>query len=300
MKAVLFITIAWLCFMPGCQQNNAKGTSLTKIEDPLEEKGNQLANNFEVLINPAGKTVETRIRAPQGFERIGVAENSFANYLRQLPLKSHHANVLLYNGCIKENHGIYDAVVDLKIGNKNLHQCADAVIRLRAEYLYRQKRFDKIHFNFTNGFRVDYSEWMKGNRVVVQGLKTYWTHTHSPANTYQDFWDYLEMVFSYAGTLSLAKELESVNIDDLQIGDVFIQGGSPGHAIIVVDLAINPQNNKKIFLLAQSYMPAQEIQILKNPNNKKLSPWYSADFSDVLETPEWVFYKTHPKRFPER
>ena len=186
-------------------------------------------------------------------------------------------------------------MVDLKIGNKNLHQCADAVIRLRAEYLYQQKQLDKIHFNFTNGFRADYAEWMKGNRVVVQGNKTYWTHTHSPANTYQDFWDYLEVVFSYAGTLSLAKELESVNIDDLQIGDVFIQGGSPGHAIIVVDLAINPQNNEKIFLLAQSYMPAQEIQILKNPNNRELSPWYSADFGDVLKTPEWIFYKTQPE-----
>jgi hypothetical protein len=297
MKTSLFIASAWLFFLPGCRQNAAPGQPLTKIADTQIATWNQPANFFEELINPAGKTVESRIRVPQGFTRMGVAENSFANYLRQLPLKPHGANVLLYNGSIKENNGIYDAVVDLAIGNKNLQQCADAVMRLRAEYLFQQKQFNKIHFNFTNGFRVDYAEWMKGKRVVVQGNKTYWAHTHEPANTYRNFWEYLEMVFSYAGTRSLAKELEPVNIADLQIGDVFIQGGSPGHAIIVVDLASNRQNNKKIFLLAQSYMPAQEIQILKNPHGGERSPWYGADFGDVLETPEWTFYKTDLKRF---
>jgi len=299
MKITLFIAITFLCFLPGCRPNAAPGQPLPKMEDNLLETGPQPANNLAELINPDGKTVESRIRTPQGFERIGVAEDSFAGYLRQLPLKPHGAKVLLYNGRIKENDGIYDAVVDLKIGNKNLHQCADAVIRLRAEYLYQQKQFDKIHFNFTNGFRADYVEWMKGNRVVIQGNKTGWVHNHSPANAYQDFWNYLEVVFSYAGTLSLAKELKAVRMDDLRIGDVFIQGGSPGHAIVVIDLAIHPQTNEKVFLLAQSYMPAQEIQILKNPNSRERSPWYSTVFGDVLITPEWTFYKTDLKRFAE-
>ncbi|MCH8317342.1 MAG: hypothetical protein IIA88_02400, partial [Bacteroidetes bacterium] len=69
--------------------------------------------------------------------------------------------------------------------------------------------------------------------------------------------------------------------------------------IIVVDLAVNPKTNEKIFLLAQSYMPAQEIQILKNPNNDKISPWYSVNFGEELETPEWTFNKTDLKRFEE-
>jgi hypothetical protein len=279
------------------QQDTAPGRPLTKIEASRIEAENQPANNSESLIDPAGTTVEGRIRTPPGFERVQAAEGSFALYLRRLPLKPHGAKVLLYNGGIKENNGVYDAVVDLKIGNKNLHQCADAVIRLRAEYLYQRKQFDKIRFNFTNGFRVDYADWMQGKRVMVQGNKTCWKQTHDPANTYQDFWNYLEVVFRYAGTLSLARELEPVSMDDLQIGDVFIQGGSPGHAIIVVDLARNPQNNKKIFLLAQSYMPAQEIQILRNPNHREPSPWYAASFGGILKTPEWIFNKTDLKRF---
>jgi hypothetical protein len=51
----------------------------------------------------------------------------------------------------------------MEIGNKDLHQCADAVMRLRAEYLWNEERYDKIHFNFTNGFRVDYTKWIEGS-----------------------------------------------------------------------------------------------------------------------------------------
>ena len=249
------------------------------------------------LLNPHGKTIEKRFLNPNGYRRINTLANSFEHYLRNLPLKPNDSNVKYFNNNIKENHNIYDAVIDLDIGNKNLHQCADAVIRLKAEYLWQQKEFDKIHFNFTNGFQVDYSEWMKGKRIVVNGNITHWEQKKSPSKAYDDFWEYLEIVFMYAGTLSLSKELKSVNVSELNIGDVFIQGGSPGHAIIVVDLAINPKNNQKVFLLAQSYMPAQEIQILKNPNDEKLSPWYSAGFGTVLNTPEWTFYSDDLKRF---
>ena len=238
-----------------------------------------------------------RFAVPPGFERLPVAPNSFAQYLRHLPLKPPGSKVHLYDGREKANAGVYAAVVDLPIGQKNLHQCADAVIRLRAEYLWRTGQFDQIHFNLTNGFRVDYNRWRKGERVKVVGNQTSWEQKTTPSNTYATFWAYLEFVFTYAGTLSLSKELPSVPLSTLQIGDVFIQGGSPGHAIIVVDIAIN-KAGKKVFLLAQSYMPAQEIQILKNPQNADLSPWYSENFGEILPTPEWTFAARDLKRFP--
>lgn len=72
-----------------------------------------------------------------------------------------------------------------------------------------------------------------------------------------------------------------------------------GHAVIVVDVAIYPQTGKKVFLLTQSYMPAQQIQILVNPANRGLSPWYELSDNDEgkLYTPEWVFEKKDLKRF---
>lgn len=251
----------------------------------------------DTIVFSAGKTIEQRFLVPKGFERKMATENTFGYYLRNLPLKEDGSRVLFFDGNPKEKENVYDAVVDLPIGNKDLHQCADAVMRLRAEYLWNQKRYDEIHFNLTNGFRVDYSEWMKGKRIAVNGNKTSWVQSTSASNTYKDFWKYMELVFTYAGTLSLSKELKSSEISKLEIGDVFIRGGSPGHAVIVVDVAINPDNNKKIFLLAQSYMPAQEIQILKNPNDANISPWYSDDFGETLVTPEWEFKKEELKRF---
>jgi len=249
------------------------------------------------FINPAGKTIDTRFTPPEGFNRVKLDESSFAYYLRNLPLKEHGATVKYFDGREKISNHVYDAVVNLPIGNKDLHQCADAIMQVRARYLYKQNRKDEIQFTFTNGFVASYANWMEGNRIIVNGNNVQWKKTTSFADTEQTFWKYLETIFTYAGTLSLSKELKAKEIANLQIGDVWIQGGSPGHAVIVVDLVQRSSDGKKLFLLAQSYMPAQEIQILKNPTNAALSPWYEADFSNSLQTPEWTFQKGNLKGF---
>ncbi len=272
-------------------------TSLQSCSQEKENKQNTETKNKTAYINPDGVTIETRFNVPEGYKRIEVIPGSFGQYLRQLPLKPHGTEVKFFDGSIKENNNIYDAVINLEIGDKDLHQCADAIMRLRAEYLWNKEEYDKIHFNFTNGFRVDYSEWMKGKRISVKGNKTSWVRKYAPSNSYEDFWDYLEIIFMYAGTLSLEKELESSDVSELKTGDIFIKGGSPGHAVIVVDMAVNPNTNEKIFLLAQSYMPAQELQVLKNPSDENLSPWYSVNFGEELKTPEWKFSKSHLKKF---
>lgn len=248
------------------------------------------------LINPEGKTLVERIKVPKEFERIQTQTNSFGYYLQNLPLKPHGSKVKYYDGRTKHND-VYDAVVDMDIGDKNLQQCADAVIRLYAEYLYEQKRYDDIHFNFTNGFRADYSKWIQGYRISVNNNDVKWVKQTGNSSDYNTFRKYLDMVFTYAGTLSLSQELETVRVDDMEIGDVFIQGGSPGHCIIVVDMAENKSTGEKLFMVAQSYMPAQDIQILKNPNSEQLSPWYSLNFGEKLITPEWTFNKGDLKRF---
>jgi hypothetical protein len=242
-------------------------------------------------------TIQQRFQLPQGFVREEESKTSFDFFLRNLPLKPLGSNVLYFDATIKKNQNVYEAVVDLPIGKQDLHQCADAVMRLRADYFYSQKQYDKIHFNFTNGFRADFSKWAAGYRIAIKGNKTSWVKTAKPSDSYETYWKYLEQVFMYAGTASLEKELKPVNVLDIKIGDVFIKGGFPGHAVIVVDIAVNPKNNQKIMLLAQSYMPAQEIQILKNPNNNSLSPWYAVDFGTSLKTPEWTFSSSQLKRF---
>ena len=53
-------------------------------------------------------------------------------------------------------------------------------------------------------------------------------------------------------------------------------------------------------MLAQSYMPAQQTQVLVNKANKEISPWYRLD--DVKKagkmiTPQWTFELDELKRF---
>jgi len=259
-------------------------------------KGDQPSIGEEQTVNQEGNSILLRFNTPKGFERTVIEPSEFGSYLRNLPLKPVGAAVHLFDGSVKWNHGVYEAVVDLPIGKKDLHQCADAVMRLRAEYLWQQKRYNEIHFHFTNGFDVPYEKWQNGYRVVIHGNKTSWTTTaQSPSNTHADLWNYMETIFMYAGTLSLSRELKVADERTLQIGDVFIQGGSPGHAVIVVDMAENKQTGEKKFILAQSYMPAQELQILKNPKGNGV--WFSDRQLDPLETPEWTFERGSVKRF---
>ncbi len=238
-----------------------------------------------------------RFDPPAGYSRLGSDSASFAFWLQHLPLKPPGSKVKYYDGREKNKAGVYVAVADLPIGDRDLHQCADAVIRLRAEYLYDQNRYDEIQFHFTNGFLAEYSKWMEGYRIKVSGNEVSWAKSAEASKTPDSFWKYLETVFTYAGTLSLEKELKPVSVDEMQIGDVFIQGGSPGHAVIVVDMAESPVNGEKVFMLAQSYMPAQEIQVLQNRQNSGLSPWYELDFGPDLETPEWKFKASDLGRF---
>ncbi|MEO1262641.1 MAG: DUF4846 domain-containing protein [Bacteroidota bacterium] len=244
-----------------------------------------------------GKTIKNRFSVPAGYERIKFPENSFGNYLQTLPLKESGSAVMLFNGNKKFNQWAHAAVIDIDVGKRDLQQCADAVMRLRAEYLFQHKKYDEIMFHFVNGFNAEYKTWHSGHRISVSGNKVKWVASGSESSSYKSFRKYLNMVFAYAGTLSLAKELNAVPVSKMEIGDVFIQGGSPGHAVIVVDMAENKNTGEKIFMLAQSYMPAQDIHILKNPNNKKLSPWYKLNFGDELNTPEWDFSTNDLKSF---
>jgi hypothetical protein len=44
-------------------------------------------------------------------------------------------------------------------------------------------------------------------------------------------------------------------------------------------------------------MPAQEMHILKNLENGDGNPWYSINFGDRLNTPEWEFSRDQLMRF---
>lgn len=291
MKIIYFLSII-LFLLTGCNKEIDNSIQLQDSKPITQET----TNPGEKLINEDGNTIGERYFPPKGFERVEVSENSFGEFLRNQKLKPYGEKVLYYDGRVKNKSGVYDSVFDVDIGDRDLHQCADAVMLLRAEYLYSQGLYDKIHFKFVSGFKAEYSKWIEGYRIKVDGNNVSYYKATNSSNTYESFRKFMDMVFAYSGTLSLDKELESVQAEDMQIGDVFVIGGSPGHAVIVVDMAEN-ELGEKIFMLAQSYMPAQQTQLLINPNDKGISPWYRIKGDEQLVTPEWTFDWEKLKRF---
>ena len=249
----------------------------------------------------SSETLSERIPTPAGFSRMETSENgvgTYATWLRGVPLKSGKPPVRLYNGRIKSREDVHCAVININTGERDLQQCADAAIRLRAEYLYSQGYFDGISFNFTSGDTARYRDWINGLRPKVAGNKVTWGNRARPDSSYASFREYLDLVFMYAGSYSLGRDLQTVrNIEQMQIGDLFVQGGFPGHVIMVLDMAIDTATDGTLFLLAQGFTPAQDIHVLNNLNDPDLSPWYRLDDSPIIVTPEWRFKSTELMRF---
>ena len=125
-----------------------------------------------------------------------------------------------------------------------------------------------------------------------------WSKGAGGDERYASFRKYMDTVLVWAGKYSLERELVAVkSVRDVQAGDVIIRGGFPGHAVIVVDVAEMAATGERHVLLAQSYMPAQDIHVFKNLGNPALSPWYALEDGKPIETPEWLFPAGSLKRW---
>jgi Domain of unknown function (4846) len=236
------------------------------------------APGYAWQFSPGDETFARRIPPPPGFTRSAAAPDSWAAWLRGLPMKPANAPVLIYTGAQKWRQDVHVAVIDIDVGKRDLQQCADAIMRLRGEWLFASGRKRDIRFNDTEGKRLSFAARRDDG--------------------YVSFRKYMDYVFAYAGTYSLEHELKPAALADMQIGDVFVKGGFPGHAVLVADMTENAQTGEKRFLLVQSYMPAQEMHVLKNPAGTDGSPWYPAVFEGPLVTPERTFPEGALHRWP--
>jgi len=220
----------------------------------------------------------------------------FKDYSSRIPVLEEGSMVHLFNGQRKGNQSAQFAVLDISVGDKDLQQCADAVMRMHAEHLRATNEENEIAFDYTSGDRIPYNRWKNGERPIVNGNNVSWRSCSSCDNSYASFLDYMEAIYMYAGTASLEKELLNKPMASVEAGDVLIQGGFPGHAVMVMATASNEKGEKHM-LLAQSYMPAQQIHILNNPNDEDLSPWFEVK-DGAIATPEWTFHSNNLKAWP--
>lgn len=244
---------------------------------------------------PSGRRVKD-ISVPSGYKRVSYPSGSYQHWLQHLPLKESDPMITTYRGKVRRGQGIHYRIIDIDVGGSDLQQCADSVIRLYAEYLYSVGATGKIKFNFTSGDQVAFSRWKRGDRPVVRGNRVTWKKTGVVDGSYRSFREYLDVIFMYAGSLSLSREMGRAKRENIRPGDVFLRGGTPGHAVLVVDVAKNNRGDV-IFLLAQSDTPAQDVHILHNKKDSLLTPWYSIYGGGKLRIPRYTFKWSELRRF---
>ena len=308
-KITIPILIILICTLIGCASDRANNdiqkteiinqTPDTDINDAdispeventpevIEEESDDSETSEEkTLIDPDGGTLQTRILVPDGYERTPEEQASLGEFLRNYKVLPDKSPVLLFDGTVKPNdHAV--CVFDMYLSSNDLQQCADSVMRVYAEYMRSCGKEDKIAFHFVNGFLCDWNSYKNGKRIHVSGNDVTWADGGAISDSDDNFERYLETVYMYASTLSLDKESQPIELSDIQIGDIFIKGGSPGHVVMVADVC--EKDGKKAFLLAQGYMPAQQFHILTNEYHES-DPWYyEEEITYPFITPEYVF-----------
>ena len=211
--------------------------------------------------NPRNAATIGEIPLPAGYMRVAAEKGSFAAWLRALPLKERGAKVQVYQDREVANYQwLSAAVVDMPLLS-NDEQCADVCMRLRAEYLFSKRQYTQISFVALNGEKL----------------------TYTGGNNRKAFERYMRNVYGRCNTTSLRKTLPKRDLEDLQIGDVFVYPHRTvagknryGHAMMVVDMAVNKYNGKKIFLLIEGNTPARDMHILRNFNRFR-NPWFVLD-----------------------
>ena len=199
------------------------------------------------------------IPTPFGFARVEAPVGSYTEYLRSLPLRKRGTKVKLYTGGDANFQFLSTAVIDQNILS-NSEQCADATMRIRAEYLWQQKRYSEIGFYNVNGNRMNYTG----------------------GNSRKAFESYMRKVFGLCSTYSVYHETKPRDVLDVRPGDVLVyparQGMKYGHALIVVDVARN-SSGKVAIMCAEGNTPARNKHIVRNLNPLN-NPWFIFDGSE--------------------
>jgi len=251
-----------------------------------------------LVIDPRKSKINTRFSPPKGYVWVKQAKGSFSEYLVNFPLHPPGFPIRDYRAVPVENQENHLAILKIDVGDKDLQQCADAWMRLYAEYLWSQKRYDEIGFEFTSGQFFSWNDYRRGIRTREVKKRVIFYETGITDESYLAFRQYLNIIFRYAGTISLDRESVAVRSNsDIKPGDLIIKPGSPGHSVIIVGVAQNSLG-KRLYLLAESFMPAQDVHLLKNLGNPEISPWYELDVdAPKTVTAKYTFKPTSIKRF---
>lgn len=225
--------------------------------------------SYQPLIN--------RTAPPDGFTRATVPNSSFADWLRHLPVATEDRAVTnsKRQNVIPAGDARIAAVIDLQPGAGNLLLAPAMMVRLRAEYLWATKNLDTLAFHYTSGHEAKWTDWTAGQRPTVKGKLVTFQMERPQDDSRDSFCSYLETLFRYTTVYSLFHDTEKAADNTIAAGDMFVITGRAAHAVMVLDVAMNPAGRVKV-LLGQGGNPAQTFHILRADDG---CPWFSVSKS---------------------
>ncbi|MHA7627252.1 DUF4846 domain-containing protein [Corallococcus sp. M7] len=242
------------------------------------------------------RSLEETFAPPEGYTRVTLEAGSFGAWLRGLPLRPEGTPVRDFQGntVLTASDARLAAVGELDVGTANLQQCADSILRLHAEWRWASGQPERIAYRFTSGHLASWPRYAAGERARVSGSKVTWVPGSAAADSSRAaFRSYLNLLFTYAGTLSLQAEGARPTREQLRPGDFFVLGGSPGHTVLVLDVATNAKG-ERLALVGQGFTPAQDFHVLAGRDG----PWFPLE-GESLATPFWApFPMTSLRRLP--
>ena len=228
---------------------------------------------FVTGLAPAEAHAETLWEAfppPAGAHR--EATTPFGVWLGTLPLREEGADVRAWDGQVVDIPHARVVALDVT-GQRNL-QCADTALRLRATWERLVGQAPAFHY--TSGDVSAWSSWAAGTRPRVRGSSvTFVAHAAAPDTSERAFAAWLADLYTYAGTRSL--HLDTVSVTAPTPGDVLVVPGSPGHAVVILDVAT--EGTHQWVLVGQGYMPAMELHVPPGPD----AGWFPVQ-GEVLPT----------------
>lgn len=233
------------------------------------------------------EALSARLAPPPGFTREAVAAGGFGEFLRALPLEPPGARVIAYDGStvLAGDDRRVAAVVALDVGRADLQQCADSIVRLHAEWRWSQGARDHAYAAAAS-LPLPLARFVAGERVVARGAALEWRPlARRRTLDHALFREYLDTVFAWANTGSLARDARVVDKERLRAGDFFVLPGAPGHAVLVLDVATHP-DGRRVALIGQGFMPAQSFHVLRPAGDVA---WFTLDpAASGVKTPFWA------------
>ena len=210
------------------------------------------------------------------FKRIAVEPGTFAQWLRELPLKAPGTDVLNYRGGIFKTgtDTAVAAVVDWDISGRRLEQCMDIVVRFYAEYIWEKNKGNELSLPLPGGYWLAWVNWKQGYRPIFKGIDVQQLLVSKPDSRYYTFNKYLNTIFSASYTQQFYHAYQVVERKNVKIGDFIIKKGTKGHTVMIVDLAQNDTGDL-IALIGNGDTPACQFFLLKSVTG---DPWIRLKF----------------------